>query len=204
VKRMGSRAGTATVHFETSDGTARDGQDFIGASGVLTFEPGVGAQQFAVALIPDRRDETHETVNLTLRDASGAALGTPSTATLNVFDNDVAGRVQFSTATASTLEKAGTATITVLRTRGVADEATVRFEAIPGIVSPAADPQDFSATSGRLTFGPRVGSQTLTVNLADDTAADGAKSVRLRLFDPANGLVLGTQSELTLWLVDDE
>jgi hypothetical protein len=204
VRRTGPATETATVRFATSNGTAGAGQDFVGTSGVLTFAPGVVVRRLPITLMPDQRSEGNESFNVTLSDASGAALGTPATAAVSLVDNDLAGQAQFAATTLSTLESAGPVTITVLRSGGAADGASVHFEAIPGTASPAVSPRDFTGTSGTLTFGPGETSKTFTVNVADDTVADGNHSVLLRLSDPTGGLALGPKSEATLWLVDDE
>jgi len=204
VRRMGPATDTATVRFATSNGTATAGQDFVATSGVLTFPPGVVVRRFPITLTPDQRAEGSESFNVTLSNASGSALGTPATAAVSLVDNDLGGQAQFAATILSALESAGPVTITVLRSRGAADAASVYFEALPGAASPAVSPRDFTRTSGTLTFGPGETSKTFTVNVADDTVADGNHSVLLRLSDPTGGLALGPKSEATLWLVDDE
>lgn len=79
---------TSTVSYASSDGAAVAGSDYVTATGVLTFAPGVVTQTFSVSIIDDTEVESAETVNLGLADASPAAPGSPVTATLTIQDND--------------------------------------------------------------------------------------------------------------------
>ena len=88
--RSGGKSGGATVHYSTSDGTARvaDG-DYASSSGTLTFGPGETTKTFAVAATADGIVDGNETVNLTLSSPSGGlVLGGQATATLWIVDAD--------------------------------------------------------------------------------------------------------------------
>jgi Domain of unknown function (DUF4394)/Calx-beta domain len=91
VTRSGPATSTATIAYETTDGTAMAGADYTAASGTLTFAPGETSRTFTVALADDAVDESPETVALTLR-APGAplALGAVASATLTIEDDDPA------------------------------------------------------------------------------------------------------------------
>jgi hypothetical protein len=83
-------AGTVTVGYATSDGTALQRTDYIIASGVLTFAPGEISKTFTVLIVDDLYVESNETINLTLSNATGgAALASPQTSTLTIVDNDI-------------------------------------------------------------------------------------------------------------------
>ena len=81
---------TITVDYATSDGTATAGSDYTGASGTLTFNPGVTSRTFTVSITDDTLDEPNETVILTLSDATNATIGGTNPATLSIEDNDAA------------------------------------------------------------------------------------------------------------------
>ncbi len=71
-----------SVHYATSDGTARAGLNYRAASGTLKFRPGVTKQVFWVQTYKSR-DTSPKTVNLQLsRPTGGALLGAPSSAVL--------------------------------------------------------------------------------------------------------------------------
>ena len=66
--------GEVTVDYATSDGTAREGEDYTRAAGTLTFAPGERKKTVPVAVLDDARDEGEESLSLTLSGASGARI----------------------------------------------------------------------------------------------------------------------------------
>lgn len=88
VTLSGTSATTITVEYVTSNLTAEESSDYTAANGALTFPPGTTSQTFSVTINDDNLDEPDETVRLTLRNPNGATLGTPSTATLTIEDDD--------------------------------------------------------------------------------------------------------------------
>ncbi|NJN94685.1 MAG: hypothetical protein HC875_11625 [Anaerolineales bacterium] len=79
---------TVTVNYTTSNQTAEDGSDYTATSGTLTFLPGSTDQTFSITINDDSVDEPNETVRLTLSTPNGANLGTPSSSTLTIEDDD--------------------------------------------------------------------------------------------------------------------
>ena len=66
---------TATVDWETLDGSAKAGEDYVAASGTLAFGPGETVKTVRVAVIDDAHDEGHEVMLLVLPNAQGAVIG---------------------------------------------------------------------------------------------------------------------------------
>ena len=79
-----------TVDYATSNGTAIAGEQYVAASGTLTFLPGqaYSEQTFPVTILPNQSESaTTATVNLTLsQPGGGATLAAPSTATLSISE----------------------------------------------------------------------------------------------------------------------
>ena len=122
VQRVGGDDGAASVHYATSNGSAVAGSDYAATSGNLSWADHDGGNKtFAVPIINDSTPEGNESVNLALSNATGAALASPSTATLTIVDNDTAGpagTLSFTAAEQSVAEGAGSATAAVQRTGG--------------------------------------------------------------------------------------
>ncbi|MBI2088600.1 MAG: aggregation factor core protein MAFp3, isoform C, partial [Deltaproteobacteria bacterium] len=94
VSRIGDTANDVSVDYATvGGGTATAGSDYLATSGRLTFSPGRTTQSFDVTILDDLGPESHETVNLLLRDpvnpVGHAALATPDTAVLTILNDDV-------------------------------------------------------------------------------------------------------------------
>jgi hypothetical protein len=76
------------VAYATSDGSAQAGSDYTAQAGTLIIPAGQSSASFSVPITNDIAPEGGETVLLSLSDASGALLATPSSATLTILSND--------------------------------------------------------------------------------------------------------------------
>lgn len=121
---------------------------------------------------------------------------------------------QFSSATYSVSEDAGTVTITVTRSGDTSFTASVHYATSSGT---ATSGSDFTATSGDLIFNgvpptltsgvfiPPAQTQTFTVPIANDTAVEGDETFTITLSAPSPGsATLGTPSTTTVTIVDDD
>jgi subtilisin family serine protease len=81
---------TGTIQYATSNGTATAGSDYTQTSGLLVFGTNETSKSFTVSIINDSAIEANESVNITLHSPSSSfILGSPSSATLTIVDNDV-------------------------------------------------------------------------------------------------------------------
>lgn len=90
VSRVDGTDGEVTVQFATSEGTATaGGVDYLNNSGMLTFANGLSFATFNITLVNDFIFEPDETVNISISGPGGGAkLGTPTTATLTILNDD--------------------------------------------------------------------------------------------------------------------
>ena len=71
VARQGDTSGVATVDWATSDGTATtDDNDYLAASGQVSFADGVTQQTVSITVNGDAVEEAHETLKVTLSNPS--------------------------------------------------------------------------------------------------------------------------------------
>ena len=198
VMRVGPAAAQNTVSYSVAGVTATPGLDFADTGGTLTFGPGITSRQIVIPIVGDQLNEGPETFTVTLSSPTGGAIvGAPAVATVTITDDDPAGTVQFSQASYAVIE-GETATITVTRT-GTSGPVTVDFATSPGSAS-AGD--DYTGVSGTLTFLAGETSKTFTVPTTADDVAENSESVNLTLSGATNGLVVGSQSAATLWILD--
>jgi hypothetical protein len=81
--------GPITVQYTTADGTATAGLDYSGVSGTLNFPEGTFSQTITIPIVDDQNREGTEQFSITLSNPTGEVdLGTISTATLTIVDND--------------------------------------------------------------------------------------------------------------------
>src|SRR5262249_15116671 len=85
----GGSAGSVSVNYATSNGTATAGSDYTATSGTLIFGDGETSKTFTIPITNDTAVESDETVNLTLSDPTGgASLGSPASAVLTIHSDD--------------------------------------------------------------------------------------------------------------------
>ena len=159
---------TVTAGWSTADGTATAGADYTAATGSLTFSPGGAlSRTIRVSVTDDLVDETEETFKVTLSNARHAALaggGTTASATAKILDDDAATLSVSSDGDVS--EDAGSATFTVRLSVASSAPVTVDWTTADGTAKAG---QDYTAATGRLTFGPGGAlSRTIRVSVTDD------------------------------------
>jgi hypothetical protein len=111
-----------------------------------------------------------------------------------------AGSVQFSAATYAARENASTAAITVTRD-GSDGTVTIAYATRDGT---AAAGNEYTATSGTLTFAPGQTSKTFSVPILDNKVVEGDQTVNLTLSNPTGGATLGSRSTAVLTIHDDD
>ena len=201
VTRTGSTTGVSAVQYATSNGTATAPADYTAKSGTLTFNAGETIKTFTIPIVNDTLHESDETVNLTLSNPTGRALGNLSTAVLTIVDDDTAGTVQFSSATYSVNENTASVTITVTRTGGTASGVKVNYATSDGTATAGSD---YTAKSGTLTFRAGVAQKTFTIPITNDTLDESDETVNLTLSDPTGGATLGTPDTAVLTIIDND
>ena len=63
---------------------------------------------------------------------------------------------------------------------------------------------DYTLAPGTLTFNPGEKTKTIPIPIVDDALVEGNESVLVTLSTPGGGLALGTISQTTLWIVDND
>jgi hypothetical protein len=209
VRRLGNPAGTASVAYTTASagtgaGFATVGSDYTTTTGTLSWTAGQGGTKtFDIPILEDTTYEGDETFSITLSSPVGLPLGTPSTTTVRIVENDPppTGTLQLTASTYSVAENGGTLSISVSRINGSAGAATVHFATTAGT---AVSPGDFTATSGTLSWAAgEAGNKSFPITLNDDTVWEGDQAFTVAL-DTATGATLGTPSSAPVTIVENE
>jgi hypothetical protein len=188
---------TVTVGFAATNGTAVAGVDFVPVTGLLTFLPGQTTQIISVPILDDLEDEFTETVLVRLENATNASLGLPSTAVLEILDNDPP-TVNFAAAEYHAEEAAGSAPIAVTLTKPYAQTVLVDYATQGGTAVPG---KDYVVASGTLIFSPGQTNRVFHVTLLPNPAAGSGVTVGLQLSDFVNVLP-GPRIHATLLIAD--
>ena len=107
--------------------------------------------------------------------------------------------VQFGAANYAASETGGAAVITVTRTGNTTVPASVHYATADGT---AVAGEDYTSTSGTLTFAPGETSKPFNVLLASDARIEGAETISLLLTD-TSGIEVGVPGTATLTIADN-
>jgi hypothetical protein len=206
VVRTGNLALAATVSYRTADGTATAGSDYVAVSSTLTFSPNEASKTFSVTLHDDTVAEPTETILLTLTNVNGAgaSLGSPSSATLKIIDNDARSPVtvlQFSPAKVSVAEAGKTVRLTINRTGDLSRAVGVNYATVNGS---ATGGSDYLAVAGTLAFEPNETSRTIDIRVNDDKLVESNETFQVLLSNPTGGATLGDVRAATVTIIDND
>ena len=202
--RTGGSYGAASVNYATANGSATAGADYTSKSGSLNWSDGdAGNKTFTVSITDDAAFEGDETFTVSLSGASGASLGSPSSATVSIIDNDTPARgtVQFSSATFSVAENGGSITLNATRQGGSYGAASVNYATANGTASAGSD---YTARSGTLNWTDGdTATKTLSVPILDDSTYEGNETFTVTLSGVV-GASLGSPSTTTVTIQENE
>lgn len=131
-----------------------------------------------------------------------AAVTTLATAT-TTFNNSIVtpSKLQFSVATYSVGEAGPTATITVRRLNGSIGVVSVTYATSNGTATAGSD---YTTKTGTLIFAAGEVSKTFTIPITNNTLGESNETVILKLSNPKGGATLGTPSQATLTILDND
>lgn len=183
VSRTGATSGAATVNYGTSNGSAAAPGDYTAASGTLSFAAGETSKTISIATISDGANEGVETFGVALSSPS-AGNGIPyANAVVTIID------VPKISISGTSVVEGGAASLTVTRTGFASAAFNVSYSTVNGT---AISPDDFTATTGTLSFLSGETSKSISVPTANDTVYEGPEAFTVVLSGPTGGAVIDT------------
>ncbi|HEX8283950.1 MAG TPA: Calx-beta domain-containing protein [Pyrinomonadaceae bacterium] len=113
----------------------------------------------------------------------------------------IATSLQFTSAAVTRPEAAGTALFFVTRTGDLSQTTTVDYTTADGT---ATSDEDYTETTGKLTFAPGETSKSITVPITQDNIFEGDEAFTLTLGTPSGGAVVTGPSSATINITDDD
>jgi azurin len=202
VVRANGLGSAVTVGYQVQGASTATGggQDYTLANGTLTFAAGITDRTITIPTVADALLESNETIVLKLVNPSAGTVGVPDTTTVTIVDNSV---IQFSAATYTVNENAGSATITLERTGNIAASVVAMVSTVAGGTATAA--ADYAALTNRaVTFAAGAATAAFTVTIVDDTLVEPDETVNLQITGVAGGGVIGAQSTAVLTIVSND
>ena len=198
VTRSASSASPLTVNIETS-GTATSGTDYTGGVASVTIPANATTATITIDLTADSVVEPNETVILGIATGAGYLVGTPSSATGTILNDDVP-TASITVAPASVTEDSPTNLVyTIALDAASASAVTVNYT----IGGTATNGTDYASIGTSVAFPAGSTSQTVVVNPNNDDTPEADETVIITLAAGA-GYTVGTPANATGTILNDD
>lgn len=195
--------GTVGVTYATTAETATPGEDYVSATGTVSFADGQTSASITLDLLPDALFEGDESLILVLSDPTGGArLGLASTR-INIIDDDQPpspGVLSVSPPIAVATEADSAVSFVITRSGGSDGAVTVVFDTIDG---EAIAGEDYQATSTLVSFADGELSKTVNVAIISDDVDEPTESFTVALSAPTGGASIDQASAIGILSDDD-
>ncbi|MCU0569732.1 MAG: DUF4347 domain-containing protein [Oculatellaceae cyanobacterium Prado106] len=184
---------TVTVDYDLSELTATVELDYVPSSGTLTFNPGDLTQTILVPINGDLVAESNETFRVSLLSATNANLATTQ-GIGTLVDDDSASPQIFTNNRVVTEGNSGSTsvTFTVLLTEASSLPITVNYTT--NNFSALNTDNDYTPTSGTLTFAPDETAKTVTVSVNGDPNYEINESFTLDFSSATNASIANSRA----------
>lgn len=149
VVRRGNLNETTTVNYETEDGSAEAGHDYVKTQGTLVFSPGVTEQRFTLQIVDDDLYEPDKHFYVRLFNVSEPAVLATKVVTVMIIDDDHSGLFELNSKDYELVESIGVYDITVQRNFGFRGKVTVPYWTEDGTAKAG---KDYERMQGQLEF----------------------------------------------------
>lgn len=199
VSRTGPTTNALTVNFTVS-GTATSGTDYTAIGTSVTIPAGASSAPVTVTPVDNSTAEASETVIVTLAANAGVyTVGTPSSATVTIADDDMPVVSIVATDNIATETGATTGTFTVSRTGSTAAALTVNFT----VSGSATSGSDYTSIGTSVSIPAGSASKIITLTPINDSASEGDEYVLVTLSTNAS-YALGTPYFDSITIKDDD
>jgi hypothetical protein len=188
VARSCGSAGQVAVDYSVTNGTAMTPEDYGTNAGTLVFEDGELARTFTIPIFEDGLYEYDETIRMTLSNPTGGAtLGTVSTATVTILDNE--GPPALYVGSVIVGEGKSGSTVALFDVALSAASGRTTTVAYATIDSSAIAGEDYVATNGSLVFLPGETLKTVSVPIIGDTLIEPDETFQMILSNAVNATI---------------
>ena len=212
--RTGSTTSPLTVNYSVGgaasfgiDYTQTGATSFSETTGTITFATGSSTATLTIDPTADTLLEGNETVDLILASGTGYTIGTATTVTGTILDDD-APVVTVAVSPTSVLEDGTTNLVyTFTRTGSNTSALTVNY-AVSGTATFNTDyvqtgAATFTSTTGSITFAAGASTATLSIDPTTDTTIEPDETIAITL-SPNASYAIGTTGTVTGAIINDD
>mmetsp|Transcript_25877 Transcript_25877/g.65519 ORF Transcript_25877/g.65519 Transcript_25877/m.65519 type:complete len:804 (-) Transcript_25877:2083-4494(-) len=201
IVRDGPLDDSVSVSYETQDGTATAGQDYVAASGTVRFDPGERTKTVAISIIDDNEYEPDETFEVQLKECNGCMPGKHPVTVVTIIDDDEPGVLSFTKRQFEVKESDGHAELMLSRSGGSAGKVTVEYSTNSGT---AIEGKDFEAAHGIVVFEHGETQKVIKIALVDDKTPEPDHTFYVSLRNPTGGAQLSRNKTALVRIIDDD
>jgi Subtilase family/Domain of unknown function (DUF4114)/Calx-beta domain/PA-IL-like protein len=195
-----------TVYYSVS-GSATNGSDYNALSGYATIPAGQTSVNVPINVIDDAIVENPENVTINLSSSSNYSLGSSTSGTVLIYDNDVPTKSTISLSTSDwyASETSPSATpnpgkFTVTRAGGNNSKAETVYYSVTGT---AANGGDYNYLSGSATISAGQTSVDIPINVFNDSLYEATEFVNVSLYSNSS-YNLSSSTTGTVWIYDND
>ena len=192
---------TTSINYTVSGTSTGGGTDHDLGSGTVTFTPGDQSESISFSITNDILDEPNETIILSLTSPVNATVGSDTTHTMTITDDDAEPFVSFSSTSSSGSEGSSPITLPVSLSATSGKTITVNYAVTGGTATGSGT--DYTLASGQLSFSPGITSRTITVAIVDDDYNEDDETIVVTLSNPSDA-TLGSNQVHTYTITDDD
>jgi hypothetical protein len=180
-------------------GTATNGTDYNTISSPITIAAGVSYVDITLTPINDTTPEGDETAILTISTNAAYTVGSPSSATITIQDDDKPTLTVTATDNTATESPLTTGYFTVSRTGSTSAALTVYYS----VGGTATAGSDYNSLPGSITIPAGSSTATITVTPINDALVESDETVIVTLNANA-GYTIGSPSSATVTIISDD
>lgn len=204
VTRTGGSTGAVSVEFDTVDGSAVSGSDYVATSGTLNWANGdTSPESFQVPILDNNLIEALESFTIQLSNYGGTSFpGTNSEMSIDIEDNDNLSLIQFATTSSDVNEGDGSIEIFVTRTGSASGAVSVQYNTAIGS---AVAGSDYSTSSGTLNWGNGdMAPQSFMVPIIDDLIIEASEQFSCQLSTYGGPAIMGSNNQTSITIIDND
>ena len=165
------------------------------------FKPDDPLTRGQIAVIMQRFMEKVGAISSSSSSARSRATSSSSTSSSETTTTNNHGSFQFTVDAFNVSESSPRASISVVRNGGSEGVAKVNYTTTDDTTTAG---EDYTSTSGTLTFADGETSQTINVPLKNDTDSESPEIFKIKLSTPTGGSEIGNQDEVEITILDND
>ncbi|XP_067128106.1 sodium/calcium exchanger Calx-like isoform X2 [Centruroides vittatus] len=205
VRRHGKTNNKVSCKFETIDGTAVSGEDYIEKKELIVFQPNETEKKIFVEIVNDNQWEPDETFFLKLSlcedETEEVALGRTCIMEITILNDDEPGILQFKRRGLLVKESVGVVYVPVIRKQGADGIVSCKWRTID---KSAMNGRDFKGGEGELVFQHAEIEKNIEIPIIDDFDAEKDEHFEIEILEPKGGAKLGQINRTTITITNDD